>query len=184
MPQAYTYLFHRSLSITYRYENLRKIQNFIFPPKIRGVARNFHEVRANFKINPTLSPRKFLRFHFFSFNMVRLSPFFDFGLALQAAVNTAFAGGKIRELKQTNLEDVKGKWRSRAIAPVIPTSSTLSSCFPIWRWQEKRPAGICAFMLLFCLIKISFTLYFAFTLPLSVLFPDPLTASPWPPFWI
>jgi len=41
--------------------------------------------------------------------MVRLSPFFDFRLALQAAVNTAFAGGKIRELKQTNLEDVKGK---------------------------------------------------------------------------
>lgn len=60
-------------------------------------------------------------FPFFFFNMVRLSPIFDFGLALQAAGNMAFAGGKIREL--TNLEDVKGKWRSRAIAPVIPASS-------------------------------------------------------------
>ena len=46
-------------------------------------------------------------FPFFFFNMVRLSPIFDFGLALQAAGNMAFAGGKIREL--TNLEDVKGK---------------------------------------------------------------------------
>ena len=50
-----------------------------------------------------------------------------------------------------------------------------SSCFPIWQQQQKRPTGICAFMLLLCLIKISFTLYFAFTLPLSVLFPDPLS---------
>jgi len=57
-----------------------------------------------------------------------------------------------------------------------------TSCFPIWQRQEKGPAGICAFMLLFCLIKISFILYFSFTLPLSVLFPDPLKASPWPPF--
>ena len=57
-----------------------------------------------------------------------------------------------------------------------------SSCFPIWQQQQKRPTGICAFMLLPCLIKISFTLYFAFTLPLSVLFPDPLTASSWSPF--
>ena len=98
--------------------------------------------------------------------MVRLSPFFDFGLALQAAVNTAFAGGKIRELKQTNLEDVKGKWRSRAIAPVYPNLVHSVFLFSNTAGARKKTCLYLYFYVVirFCLIKISFTLFFYFAL--------------------
>ena len=48
----------------------------------------------------------------------------------------------------------------------IPSPSTVSSCFPTWQRREKRPAGICRFyvVITFCLIKMSFTLFFYFAL--------------------
>ena len=55
-------------------------------------------------------------------------------------------------------------------------------CLLVFQYGGGKKEDLLVFVLLFCLIKIYFTLYFAFTLTLSVLFPDPPTASPWPPF--
>ena len=118
MPQAYTY----SFQTPFNYLQIRKFEkflNFILPSKIRGVARNFHEVGANFKINTTVSFPNVFTLPFFFFNMVRLSLFFDFEVALQAAVNTAFAGGK--------RFDNSSKWMGRY--GTSSSSSSHDSCF-------------------------------------------------------
>ena len=70
MPQAYTYSFHRPLSITYRYENFRKILNFIFSLKSGASLETFTRYAQISKSTLPCLPERYVSIFFLQYGEV------------------------------------------------------------------------------------------------------------------